>query len=796
MKRYTTMLSALALSASMILSSCSSETKQDHYDEEQASLIAAENKSTEQSTRCFDHSFNCKEADLPEGIDYVESFTSINNDTEIMIIGSSYGYGSEKNPHIYLTDRTLTDFRSVVLEESEDITRHSDRYTNYFPQPDGSICAYTHTEEHEGMKIPDTEEEAMNFDWDSYYAADCVREDFISCYDKTGKLTSTAKINYAEDHESDEVQSISGDSSFIVIAYRNGSIIKAAADGSTTELRPAEADFNESESFNVYTSREIAKMKNGKWVYMEKKEECIDGKWGCSVSASFIDINNGKLDEPFYKNEDIIIDGSLYIGFEYPIMEDDWQSLFCIDENGQKTELINWTNSDLSSMAVTSIGQNEYIGFQDNGESGRMLILTPKDSSEFANVTTLTISQLYDSDIINKFNRSQDKYRIVQVNTNEEIPSFDSEDEYTKYYNEKENQFALDVISGNAPDILIDLQYSTFMNLSKKGALADLYEFMDKDEDVPRKAIMPNLLKALESPDGKLFMLCEQFGIETIITKSSICDKENWTVDDMISLYDNAPASAKHLYDGNSKEEIFRIMFSMMDGLVDYNTASCSFDSPETVKLLEFCNRFVDKVPTPDKGTDGWEANQAYYSDRAYWWGREETLLEFLSLDNVLYYSDNKYYFSDGSDVTFVGYPSANGQGGRIIPRDMIAINNTCADKQGAWEFIKFYITNTSDYSDETILHAIEKRTDEALYKAMSEEHTANGRPMPNIKDSDREMISEYIRSCSSVGAYLDDNVYRICTEEAERYFKGEISAQEAASLMQNRASIAVSEKY
>lgn len=795
MKRYTAILSALALTASMILSSCAQEQKQDHYNDEHASVIAAENKSSESSTaQRYDHSFNCKEADLPEGIDFIDSFTSINNDTEIMIIGSSYDY-NHQTPSVFITDKTFTDFRSVILEETDEIKKHLDRYTNYFPQPDGSICAFTHTEERSGMKYPETDTEMENFNWDLYYDTEAECEDFISCYDKTGKLISSEKINYDVKYDSDNIVSYYGDNNFIIMIRRNGSIVRANTDGSTVELRPADKAYND-ELSNSFISMGIGKTRNGKWIYMENKDECINDQWVCSTSASIIDTESGKLSDPFYKNDDSASDCSLYIGYDYALFEDDWNSLYGIDENGQKTEIINWKNSDLSSMRLTGIGQNEYIGFQDMGENGKIVILSPKDSSDFANITTLTINSSYNEDIINQFNRSQDKYRVVMAEDNEETPSFDTEEDYTQYCIKKEDKLALDIISGKAPDIILDLNYSTMVNLGKKGALTNLYEFMDNDTEINRNAIMPNLLKALESSDGKLFNMCSQFGLETIIAKTSVCDKESWTFEDMIALYDNAPASATHLYDGESKEQMFRTMFDMIDGVVDYEKGSCNFDNPEIVKLLEFCNRFVDTVSIPDKSDDNWEAHQMYYADRAQWWGRGETLLEFIPLDDVSFYGNQKYNYSDGSDITFVGYPSNNGKGGRILPRDLIAVSNSCSDKQGAWEFVKFYISHNDDYDPYAVLFASAKRTDEALYNALTADNTANGRPMANIKEADRLKISEYIRKCDTLYAFIDHNILQICNEEATRYFHGEISAQEAAALMQNRASIVVSEKY
>ena len=45
---------------------------------------------------------------------------------------------------------------------------------------------------------------------------------------------------------------------------------------------------------------------------------------------------------------------------------------------------------------------------------------------------------------------------------------------------------------------------------------------------------------------------------------------------------------------------MFSEIFSSSDDFVDYENAVCSFDSPEFIKLLEFCNEFPQEIDKPD----------------------------------------------------------------------------------------------------------------------------------------------------------------------------------------------------
>ena len=778
---------ALAIAASVVLCSCSSESKpQDHYDNEIASIIEAENSETAETDavqlKC---AYNVTEADFPEGAYYVDGAYSINNSSEIMLICG----GFNNNSSLYITDKTFSDYRAVVLEEPVEISQHRDRYIDYFPQSDGSITTYTHTEEREGMSIPTNEDEAMNFDWETYNSIEPVCADFISFYDKTGKLTSFAQISEEGSH--DDLQCLFGDSEILIKVYSDGAIVRINSDGSSVELKAADDSTLSSDQYNY---QQIRKISSGEWIFINTVESSSDGSWTRSSEACVFDPDTGKMDPPFFKSDGSDYDVSTYLGQDYPVMVDDWRSLYGVDLSGNKEEIISWENSDISSVSLVSIGNNEFIGWQYNGETGSLLYLTPKDPSDLSDVNTLTINTLYtdiDSDLINKFNRSQNKYRVVRADSDEYgNKNFDSPEEFDEYFNNRQKQFNLDLIAGNAPDIIAGLPYDSMVNLSKKGVFADLYELMDNDSQMDRDAFLPNLLHALESPDKKLFTLPADLSLNTIFAKTSICDKGNWTMDDMIALFDNAPASAKHLYDGENKLEMFNIMSDTLCDAVDYNNGKCNFDTPDTVKLLEFCNRFVDDVPMPDKEADGWDAHQSYYADRAEWWGRNEKLIEMGDLSMPAYYSDNKYYFSDGSDVTFVGYPSNDGCGGRFELRSLMSVSSGCKDKEGAWEFIKFYLNNC-----DSTFSPISKKCDDMLYNAMNGKNTAQGREMPNIKNEDRLQISAYLNSCSKIGNTFGSSISSICEEEAQRYFNGEISADEAAKTMQSRVSILVSEQ-
>ena len=94
-----------------------------------------------------------------------------------------------------------------------------------------------------------------------------------------------------------------------------------------------------------------------------------------------------------------------------------------------------------------------------------------------------------------------------------------------EYSYDDNSQLNLDIISGNAPDIICNLDYSTYLNYRKKGVFTDLDQFMNDDSELNRDKIMTNVITALENPDGKLNALCSNFNVSTMVAKTKFFDK-------------------------------------------------------------------------------------------------------------------------------------------------------------------------------------------------------------------------------------------------------------------------------
>ncbi|MBR6617908.1 MAG: hypothetical protein IKL00_08590 [Oscillospiraceae bacterium] len=62
------------------------------------------------------------------------------------------------------------------------------------------------------------------------------------------------------------------------------------------------------------------------------------------------------------------------------------------------------------------------------------------------------------------------------------------------------------------------------------------------------------------------------------------------------------------------------------------------------------------------------------------------------------------------------------------------------------------------------------------------------------LTQEERDNLEDYIRSCDTVMT-MNENVVNIVLEEAEMYFAGDLSAEDAAKRIQSRTEILVSEQ-
>ncbi len=789
---------AFAIAACLSLQSCSKKTgtaSEETSSKPIAGGAVTLERTTQAAEEVLSNSYKVSSLTAPEGFDYLSNFRYLPDKDVTLAVGS----GSESSDIKVLSFNS--DFSSnseIELQFPEEYTSSDEAYPVFSFSNTGAISALLMLYDHGGVVTPEEYDET--FDYEGYEAN--TKKSYMLChFSENGELIDKISINgldaFHDEYNYLQVSSVaSADDGTIILCLRDATVLKIGKNGSINVISQPD---EENPSFDA----QMIVDQDGKLILITTTPDYDSN--ADQVNQNFYDISpvSGVSDEPFaVSTTSYVPNGPVTAGRgDYRAFIPLFDALYGVKADGSLESVVNWNDSDIGAISLYPVGENDFVAYGSDNFDNQLdfMYLRRRNMSEVSDTIVLTLASLWGggSEMVNQFNRSQNKYRIQIV-------------DYAQYNNQEPpytadgamNQLKMDLIAGKAPDIIITPSHNDITTLSGKGAFVDLYQFMENDPEVNRDTIMPNILKACESSDGHLYSLPPDFSVRTIAAKTKLTDKENWTLDDMISLYDNAPPTADHLYDGISKTDMFRNLFYAASNFVDYETGKCYFDSPDFVKILEFCNRFVDEVYMPDKISDP-TAHDQYYTDKFYWWSNDRIVVSEIRLSGDASFSFTKD-IEARDDLTLVGYPSPDGSGGKLEFSENIAISATCPDKEGAWQFVREYFT---DAAENRISSGISSRIDnfeQYMYKTSHftdhdgnsvEYYGSKGEKYYPLSPEEEETVRNYILGCDTIYGDYDSDILDICLEEVSAYFSGEITAENAADMIQNRASITLSEK-
>lgn len=466
--------------------------------------------------------------------------------------------------------------------------------------------------------------------------------------------------------------------------------------------------------------------------------------------------------------------------------------------DGSEEKLVTWINCDVNSNNLTSpyiteegnivCLSSEYSNTGD-GATTYFITLTKTPYDQVPQKTTLTLACVYlGYDIKNQildFNRKSSDYRIEVRDYSE----FNTEDDYSAGY----TKLITEIGSGAVPDIMVTdgLPIETF---GAKGLLADLWPFIDADEELGGRAgVMEPVFNAL-SQDGKLYEITSSFYITTIAGPASIVGTEpGWTYEEMYAALDQMPEGCELFSLGTTRSDVFsRICMLNLSRFVDWTTGECSFDSDDFISLMEFANRFPE--------TFDWEHHEWTNEDSdAYRIKEGRQLLVTLSLSDP--YSYNHYSEMFNGDMALKGFPDVPGSGAVFNMNGTgLAIASTCENQDAAWSFVRTLLTR--EYQENYTYGFCTNRElcEENIQSMVGESYYSYDQVTGEEKEiiftqENADLITDLINNTSMVADYNTSQINDIINEEVAYYFSGEKTAQDVAATIQNRVSIYVNEQ-
>ena len=678
---------------------------------------------------------------------------------------------------------------------------------------DNKLYSFVTMEWHNGMKPYAYSDNQENFDWDAYYADTDTR--YMLCtHSMDGTLIDAVVMNGLRDSEyyNEYNDFISYEQFYIdngeaYLTLDNGSILHLnKEDGSVSEIYSVDENIAQYGDCQL----QLYKDRDGKTLLYSSipVNDTLDADYVVTVNE--FDLQTGELGENLFnpQSEAFVFDYNYMLFLEgcgdirFAILSSD--NITAVKYDGSEEVILDWTKSNLEVSSVQLLDEGTML-YSDWGEYGiEMNLLKRKRQSELIETPVLdlmVISSWSDMPaLINDFNRSQSDFRVEA-----EFLTVDAEnsEEYEKAMEQAEKEFQMKLLTDDAPDLVITLDSETIFNYGNKGAFADLYALMENDAEMNKSAFLPNILKAYESENGELYGIPSQFEIDTVMVKSKFCDKENWTMNDMISTYDKAE-SEHDIYKWYDRQQILELFLRGMD-FVDEKSGTCSFNSSEFIEMLKFCKRFPTQLDIPEKDYDNpaqMELLDNYFYSQSQMYINDEELIysgSFGIADSI----GGSYSYAKAAmgveDVTLVGYPSNNGNGTKLAAKDNIAISSKCENKEAAWAFVKSFLSQKTQY-----IPVLEEKFEKTLdgWKELggfgnsgAGYYEDDGFKVYPFTQEERDYFESLIRSLTTLSPTRSTSLNDIIYEEAEAFFADAKTAEETAEIIQNRAEILVSEQ-
>lgn len=536
-------------------------------------------------------------------------------------------------------------------------------------------------------------------------------------------------------------------------------------------------------------------------------ESVVLSKNGDILSADILDngIAVDRLDTDTYKwkayrkitGDTLLSNNLLMSGSDCDFYYRDNLGIYGYDADAKKTsKIMDYAASNVyveNTDSICPIDDKRMLGIADARatDGGKLILYTkvaPEDVVE-KKIITYGAIQLNTNmkNAIADFNHSNSKYSV-------EIKEYYKEDD-------PETKLALDLVSGDAPDI-IDISGCSIKKYQSKGVLEDLVPFFERDEEIGLSDMIPAVADAIQA-DGKCYYVAPGFRIAALAGKTSVVgDKCAWNMDDVIAIMKKYSGS-QLLYDCKSSDILNLFLAQGASSFVDWQEGKCYFDQQRFRVLLEFC---------AEQGSNKGE----------YELGQET---EYIQQNRVLLTpvtigaEDLQVYDTMYKEpVTYKGYPSDERGGTSFVFPVQIAMSAKSQNKDGAWQFLRMLMTKqyqskdlSVDSGDEVVVPTRQDvfelyQKERMITEAYTDETNMTILPMDltvdydgqevQLKPMDEHQMQQFVDLVNNTNRVTmhEFELQQIVEDEAEMYFEGQQSLDKTIQVIQDRVTKYVNE--
>lgn len=639
-----------------------------------------------------------------------------------------------------------------------------------------------------------------NYRFENYETGYRVNKNYICCWNLDGTVKWETEIAGSQDGDEwiwIQAMSASEDGKLtVILSSEEMYLVTVSPSGEMSDRKKLSPEV--SDVFNSY--RMLAPIGDGNFfvIYYDSddwtKQYAVEYDAAADTLSKPIEIPSAIL----YANN-----GLLKIGTHSDLIYCTSSGLFTYnygDEEGKK--IMDYINSDLfitSLQNVIEIDDTHFVGmFYESYDRSQLKagMFTHVPPEDIPDKRVMVLAGMWvDRDIqqrVIEFNRGSQEYRI----TIKDYSEYNSYDDYEAGRTKLNN----DIVTGNMPDILVASSNLPIENYIAKGWLADINDYIKKDEELSKEEFLQNVFDAY-SVKGKLYYVIPSFSVSTMVAKSALVgDRTSWTMSDMMELQKSLPEGTTMIESMTRSYFFDSVLRFCGNDFIDVETGKCTFDSEAFINLMEFAKSLPEEIVYDD---DYWMNYESIYRE-------DKTILMNAYIGSVagFNYTLNGTF---GEDISYIGFPSSGGKGAYLSYDRAYCISSRSKNGDGAWEFLRYYLTDEYQESITRYNLAVQKdifeeRAQEALNRPYwideeGEKHEyddyfyMNGESFV-LEPMTQEQIDKLVNYIYSVdNAYFyNPDIVNIIKEEVEAYFTDQKEAAEVANIIQRRAQVYVDE--
>ncbi|MBQ6181510.1 MAG: extracellular solute-binding protein [Ruminococcus sp.] len=485
----------------------------------------------------------------------------------------------------------------------------------------------------------------------------------------------------------------------------------------------------------------------------------------------------------------------------YIILKDGYYGL---TQSCKLQKIIDFPSSIIDAGNVYGIApfdKGQYLLASSDSGGAFLSILTVRpddyvDQRKTVIVGMHNIVNQQDYELANEFARFNDDYKV----------------EYREYAWDSDD-LKTDILTGDAPDMFIGRADDVY-RYTNLGAFIGLDELHEKYGGLSRDDLLPNIAESFTYKDD-IFGIPTDFKLSRVfIADKNLIgrDKASWNFDQFLEIYNSMPEdmylSTQYSYILDPSSLFWTMQFQ--DEYIDFDNNSCDFDNEGFIRKLEFCKdaRLIPPLGDSFYENSTPEEQSAVMEENSFMLKNKKAMISNLYLANLNdFVREIAQYHYSIDDVAILPVPSDKGANSLGVNNGFYSIVRNGKCTEGAWQYLN-YIMDDDRLTAQ--LFRMELPVTKVSYEywmnkwrdhlAQTKENTMNGNGYEItystvISDESFEYINELLTTATTSLSGMNDELQKIITEETDRYFNDECSAEECADMLQNRVSIFLSER-